>query len=122
MLSYGISYGVLKRISYSLGSEKLFPIFDELKRKNPNIPSIQLIYIAIKLEFSKEIPKPEIEDLFKSQENNPFTQRLLKEIIVQHLYLNSVDYKDRHWISSKLSIPIKKQLMIQSKGQVMDGQ
>jgi GTPase SAR1 family protein len=118
MLCYGVSYGVIKRIVNSLGSDKLISVFEEVKNIIPSSPTIQLICIAIKLEFSKTIPKSEIEGLFNELKKNPFTRRLLQEIIVQHLYLNTVDYKDRHWISSKLGIPMKNQQLIQSKGKV----
>ncbi len=117
MLCYGTSYGVIKRIVNSLGSDKLIAIFDDIRKTSPEYPTIQLICIAIKLEFSKEIPKSEIEKLYNSLRKNPFTQRLLQEMIVQHLYLNVVDYRDKQWIASKTGIPMKTQRLIQSKGQ-----
>jgi hypothetical protein len=74
-----------------------------------------LIHIAILLEFTKSIPKKEIAKLFSEVEGNPISKRLLQELVVQHLYLNHVDYKDRQWISSKMHLPINTQRLIQSK-------
>ena len=115
MLNYGVSFAVVKMIANSLGSEKLMAIFAEVADKNRNSPAMQLIYIAMKLEFTKSIPKREIEELLTKLENNPISKRLLQEVVIQHLYLNYMDYSDRQWLSDKLFIPLQSQLLLQAK-------
>ena len=115
MLCYGTSYSVIIKIANSVGSDKLMPIFKELYDKHPESPAFKLIWIAIQLEFNKELPKLTIEKTYVELEKNPIAQRLLQEIVIQHLYLNHVDYTDRQWISSKLHLPMKSQRMLQGK-------
>jgi len=113
MLCYGTSFSVIKKIANSLGSDKLIAIFADISERNPKSPAIQLIYIAILLEFTKIIPKNEISDLYSKLNDNPIAQRLLQELVIQHLYLNVVEYDDRQWISAILKIPMKTQRMLQ---------
>lgn len=115
MLCYGTSFSVIRKIANSIGSNKLLPIFDIIAEQHSDSPARQLINIAIKLEFTKEIPKNDISKLNAKLENNPIAKRLLQEVVIQHLYLNIIDYKDRQWISSTLDLPIKKQRYMQRK-------
>lgn len=114
-LCYGTSYLVIQKIANSLGSEELMPIFEEISSKHPESPVIQLIHITIQLEFTKKIPKKEIYDMYLKLKNNPIAQRLLQELVIQHLYLNCVDYRDKQWISDTLKLPIKSQQILQNK-------
>ena len=115
--SYATAFGVIIKIAHSVGSEPLMPIYDELLEKHHSSPAIQLIGVAIKLEFTKKIPRKEIHDLHQSVEGNPIVQRLLEEIVVRHLYLNPVTHEDRGWIASTLKLEMKAQRLIQSKKQ-----
>lgn len=122
-ICYGVSYAVIQKIANSLGSEQLIPIFEELSQKNPKSPAIELIDIAIKLEFTTNIPKKEIKELFGETESNVITNRMLQEVVLQHLYLHYIDYKDKQWISDTLKIPMQAQRLIekQEKLKKMDG-
>lgn len=115
MLCYGTSYSVIKKIATSLGSHKLIPIFDEINTEQKTSPAMRLIHVAIQLEFDKSIPKNELIEIYKECEDNPIAQRLLQELLVQHLYLNHVDYRDRQWISSKMHLPLKTQKLLENK-------
>lgn len=115
MLCYGTSYSVIKKIANSLGSEKLVPIFNDINENHADSPAMKLIHVAVLLEFTKSIPKKELSELYANLDGNPIAQRLLQELVVQHLYLNHVNYKDRQWISSKIELPIDTQRLIQSK-------
>ncbi|RLA39457.1 MAG: hypothetical protein DRR42_27185, partial [Gammaproteobacteria bacterium] len=116
-MCYSTALAVIIKIANSVGSEPLIPIFDQLLEKHHASPVMQLIGVAIKLEFTKKIPKKEIKDLNHSLEGNPLVQRLLHEIVVRHLYLNPVSFGDRGWIASTLKLKIRDQRLIQSKKQ-----
>ncbi len=113
MISYGMSYSVIKKIANSTGSKELMPILNKIDEDNPGSPAIKLIQIAAHLEFAKTIPEKEILALDKTLEKNLIAKRLLQEIIVQYLYLHNVDYKKRQWIASKLKIPLSFQRELQ---------
>lgn len=115
MLCYGGSYSIIHKISNSVGSSELMPIFEKIASEDSDSVAKRLIQISIELEFNKKIPKKVLEDAFLELEKNPISQRLLQEIVVQHLYLNHVSYTDRQWISEKLCVPIEAQRTIQGK-------
>lgn len=113
LICYGVSYALIQKIANSLGSKQLVPIFEELREKHPDSPAIQLIDIAIKLEFTNSIPKEEIKKLFIELKSNVITRRMLQEVVLQHLYLHNTDFRDKQWISNTLEIPIKTQRLIE---------
>lgn len=114
-LTYGVCLAVIRRISSSLGSEDLIEIFERLGKDNPDSIAVQLINVAIRLEFTKLIPKKEVGQLNVALASNPVGKRLLQELVIQHLYLNEVATQEKQWISSKLGIPIRAQQQISTR-------
>ncbi len=114
MLCYGASYSVVKKIADSIGYDELIPVFEEINAGANVTPVMKLVYLAIKLEFTKEIPKKELESVYLEFSGNPIAQRLLQELVIQHLYMNEVEYRDRQWISSKLKLPVRTQRLLQA--------
>lgn len=89
------------------------PVFEEITTENIESPAIQLLQIAIHLEFKKEIPRKEIEQFYSRYKNDQIIIRLVQEVVIQHLYLNHIDHAERQWLSSKLGLPIETQRRIQ---------
>jgi len=114
-ICYLTCFGIIQKIADSLGYEDLVPIFEKLSQSTPLSPAIKLIDISIKLEFTKHIPKKEISSLFQELDNNIVARRMLQEIVLQHLYLHSVNYQDRQWLSNTLELSDKSVLRMQQK-------
>ena len=110
-LIYGVIFGVLRKISSSIGSKEADEIYDQLEQ-NIGTPAIKLINQAIGLQFKKDLDFKKLGDLMYDFNTNPACTRMLKEIVVQHVYMFPVDYKDRQRIESTLDIPIKGQRLI----------
>ena len=108
-LCYDVCHGVLRRIANSLGARELVEIFDILEQKDPESVAIMLLNVAIQMEFTKKIPKNKISKLNSKLRSNPIAGLLLRQLVIQHLYLNEVRVGDKQWISSKLGIPIGSQ-------------
>ena len=111
-LSYGMCLAVIRRIANSLGSEELIEIFDVLEKEKPESIAVRLINVAIHLEFTKCIPKKKINRLNADLDSNLVGRHLLKEVMMQHLYLNEVTVGERQWISTKLNISMSSQRLI----------
>ena len=114
-LSYSICLTVVYRIANSLGSEDLIEIFEILEKEQPNSIAVRLINVAIRLEYTKHIPKNTVNRLNADLDSNPVGRRLLKELVIQHLYMNEVSLQDKQWISSKLGIPMSTQRLLSAK-------
>lgn len=100
-ICYTIALSVVKQISSCTGSVKLLPIFNDIS-KEKNTPAHRLINLSVHLEFKKEIPKAMISSMSKDFEGNILCQRMLHEIVVQHLYMHYVNYHDKQWIKEVL--------------------
>jgi len=112
-LCYNLSLSVIKKISLSVGSDKLISLFDEICEKNPT-PAHKLINLAIHLEFKKELPKKMIESMVKDFGDNILCNRMLQEIVVQHLYMHYLEYDEKQWVASTLKIPVASQQLIET--------
>ena len=93
-LCYDVCHGVLRRIANSLGARELVEIFDILEQKDPESVAIMLLNVAIQMEFTKKIPKNKISKLNSKLRSNPIAGLLLRQLVIQHLYLNEVRVGD----------------------------
>jgi DNA polymerase III delta prime subunit len=110
-LTYGIIYGVLKKISTAIGSKDAYEIYTELEEKTPT-PAVKLINQAIALQFKKQLDFKKLSKIHQEFSTNPVCERILKEIVVQHAYMFPVDYKDKQKISSILNVSVQGQTMM----------
>ena len=114
---YGVIFGVLIKISASIGSKEADEIYDELERKTPT-PAIQLINQAITLQFKKQLDFKKLKQLSGEFRSNPTCRRILKEIVVQHIYMFPVDYRDKQRLSETLRLPMQTQRLMDKQEKV----
>ncbi len=112
-LIYGLIFSVVRKISYSAGSQDAIEIYEELNKKNSS-PAYQLIFFSILLTFSKDMELSDIIFEKKVFKDNVVCQKILKEIVVQYIYQNDIDFKTRQMVSEKLGIAMQTQRRIQS--------
>lgn len=110
-LTYQVIFGVLIKISTSVGSKEADEIYDELEEKVGS-PAIQLINQAISLQFKKELNFKKLRTQYEEFKSNPVCQRILKEIVIQHTYMFPIDYKERQQISESLGLSIQGQRLM----------
>lgn len=116
-LVYSVSYNVIRKISSSIGHRDLVELYSKIRSSNTDSPAYGLLEIAIQLEFKSnksEIPRKEIESVWKSVNDSFLSKRIMQNLVLQHQYLNYVSFQDKAWIASKLDIPIEVQEKIQS--------
>lgn len=111
LLTYGAIYGVLRKVSMSIGSKEADQIYRKIEEKYPS-PAIKLINQAIYLQFSKNLDAKSIQSLANEFNKNPTCERILKEIVIQHIYMFPVKYKQMQQIAGILDIPVHGQLML----------
>ncbi len=98
-----ISYSFIKKISSSLGSEKLFETFDQVLNEN-QVPSVKLIDLCIKLEFENSLPFDLIASLFRELKQNFLAQSVLKTMVLNYVYMFPTTAMERQKICTILSI------------------
>ena len=115
-LSFLTSWGIIKRISSSIGSKNISNTLKKVVEKNP-INSIKLIDISIKLDCKFTFPWNELEEQ-KYFSPNMLTNLLKQNLIMHYLYLYETDNKKKMQIAEKFNIEIKQQLAIDGTSRV----
>ncbi len=100
-------YAVLKKMATSTGCAEAEEIYKYLEEEISS-PAIKIINQAITLDFHKRIDFKTLGALVEEFKANAVCDRILKEIVIQHVYMFPVDYKDKQKISACLGVPIEK--------------
>ncbi len=107
----------VRRVSDSLSSKELMITLDKLV-ETKNTPAIILVNLAAKLNFPDRLDTDYIVALDRSFEGNYLAKKILRFILIEHLYKFNVDYKTKQSLCNKLDIdysPKKTQLGIGHK-------
>ncbi|WP_049200060.1 AAA family ATPase [Serratia marcescens] len=113
-MTYGIISGVIRKIASSIGSKEAEEIYDSLGGEKPT-PAEALLRQAIQLKFKRKMDIETISNTLSKIQGNPVCIRILKEMIIQHVYMFPVDYKDKQRIDSMLELSVKQQRLMESK-------
>jgi hypothetical protein len=105
--TYSAIYAVVRKIASSTGCVEAEEIYRAIELETPT-PAIKLINQAIDLDFQKRIDHEVLSRLANEFKDNVLCDRILKEIVVQHIYMFPVEYRDKQKISSYLNLPMEK--------------
>ncbi len=111
------TYGIMKRISDSIGMQELSKTFEKIGEANKH-ESVELINMSIKLDHFSGFPEKEIIDFNKKCKSNFISITVLRKFVVDYLHLYNTDYKKKQIICEQLGIKISEQLMIQATSAV----
>lgn len=109
-----ISYVFLKKISDSVGTIKLIEKYPKIQEEL-NFSSVKLINFLIKLDHSNGFPDRELQIIKESIERHPMSYFLLRQMVLNYLQRNPVDYKDRQRICTFLGISTETQLKLDAE-------
>jgi hypothetical protein len=110
------SWGITKRISNSIGYDKLKNTFDKVLINQPS-NAVKLIDLSIKLGYAG-IPMGDIEKYKRDMEKNHLSMVLLQNLVIDHLYLFDTSYKTKDQVCSILGISRREQLKIDATSKV----
>jgi Calcineurin-like phosphoesterase len=99
------AYGLIKKISSSVGSEDLKETYREVLEENRSMP-MSLIDICIKIDHFKHLPSDEIIDLYESVRKNLFSSTVLRHMVWDFLQLYPIRREVRERVCRKLDIRI----------------
>lgn len=113
-LTYGVVNAVIRKISSAVGSKEALEIYTLLEKKS-GTPAASLIKQAIELQFNKTLKISSVESCVEKLHDNPVCMRILKELIVQHIYMFPVEYKEKQKLSNLLGITVKGQRLMDQR-------
>lgn len=107
-LTYGVVNAVTRKIASAIGSKEAYEVYNFLEN-NENTPAYTLINQAIELQFKRIIDIDTLQKTTEKLKNNPVCLRILKEMVVQHIYMFPVEYKEKQQLSKLLGISVQGQ-------------
>ncbi|MDG2942084.1 TIR domain-containing protein [Exercitatus varius] len=107
-MTYFVINGLLRKISSSIGSKDARQIYQLIEERKPT-PAIMLIRQSIDIHFTKKIDIKSLALINEKLKDNPVCLRILKEIVLQHIYMFPVKYQEKQQLSELLGISLKGQ-------------
>jgi hypothetical protein len=106
--------GIIKKIADSIGSREAFEIYTQIEQKEPTLAHA-LIEYTIELQYMKDVNINSLSIVYGKVNQSPVCLRILKEIIVQHIYMFPADYKKKQQIAEIIDVSIKNQRLMDRK-------
>ncbi|WP_024851646.1 toll/interleukin-1 receptor domain-containing protein [Hydrogenovibrio kuenenii] len=114
-MTYGVINGIIKKIASSIGSKDAMVIYESLEKEKDS-PAYLLIRLAIELQHKRVLDMKSIEAAKNQLSHNPVCMRIMKEMVVQYIYMFPVNWKDQQKLASSLRISVEGQQRIKLKG------
>jgi hypothetical protein len=99
------TYGIIKRISYSVGSPHLGPVYEAVERDS-EVPAIKLVHASLSMDQEPSFPASTVIRIFKEVESNVLVRSVLRSLVVNHFYLFDVRIQTKQQVCTELGIPI----------------
>ncbi|MEM5504720.1 toll/interleukin-1 receptor domain-containing protein [Shewanella frigidimarina] len=109
-----LTYGVTRKIASSIGSKEALEVYRDMEKKI-GTPAFLLIRQAIELQFNKSVSIEHISTCVKELKDNQVCLRILKEIVIQHIYMFPVEYKEKQQLSQLLGLSVQGQRLMDMK-------
>lgn len=113
-MTYGAINAIVRKIASSIGSKDAREIFVELEAQK-DTPAYTLVNQAIELQHKRSLNMDSISHTLEKVHDNPVCLRILKEMVVQHVYMFPVGYKEKQQLSEKLGFSINQQRLMDRK-------
>lgn len=113
-MTYGAINAIVRKIASSIGSRDAREIFVELEAQK-DTPAYTLINQAIELQHERSLNMDSISHTLDKIHDNPVCLRILKEMVVQHVYMFPVGYKEKQQLSEKLGFSMNQQRLMDRK-------
>jgi hypothetical protein len=110
-LSFWMTYGIVKRVAFSVGSVHLKETYRRVLEKQASV-GVELIDIAIKLDHIKPVPVDDVLELYSRIRDKVFAGSILRTLARNHLYLFPMDYRRRQHLCDKLEIQVQDRKML----------
>ena len=101
-----VSFIVVKRVSWSVGSRHLVETYEDLLRESRSV-AVRLVDLSIRLDHFATFPEHLILEVHQRVEGNLFAEMTLRQLVAQHLYLYPTEYRATQRVCAKLGIAFK---------------
>lgn len=116
-LCFLASFGIIRRVSNSIGYEGLEETLNKVLIRNP-INSVRLIDLSIKLEHFSKLPIDRIEQDYNDFSNNKLASMALRNLVINYMYMFETDYRQKAQLSRILGIEMQTQYVIDQTSKI----
>jgi len=109
-----LTFGVIKRISGSIGAEALKRTYVELKKMHNTLP-MALIDLSVKLDHFRKFPESEFDEIIKDTKNNVFPTLVMRHLLFYHFYRYPVKREIKQKYCEKLGIELRAINLLEQK-------
>ncbi len=101
------AFGLIKRVSYSVGLELLNETYKRVLEASNRNMSVRLIDLSVKLDHFRAFPEDDIDELWDASRKNYFLKTVIRDMVAQFIYLFGLEnYKTLQSIGAKLDIKV----------------
>lgn len=111
------AFGIIKRVTNAIGYENLAGTFEDILATY-DFNSVRLIDTSIKLDHNKRFPWDELERLKKDIEKNYLANIVLRNLVINYLYVFNTSFKDKQKLCEMMGIKMEQQRMIDVTSQI----
>lgn len=113
-LTFNVIKITVSKIASSIGSKEADVIYKAIEEEDKT-PALILIRQAISFHFKRDTDLSQLSRCAEALKSNPVCMRILKEMVVQHVYMYPVNYKEKQKLSELFDIPISGLNMLEFK-------
>lgn len=106
-----VSYSIAKKVSDSIGTSKLKDKHLKLQEEI-DTSSMYLVNFLIRLKTSKSFPYKDLKVVKKKVEKYQLSYFLLKNIVINYLQRNAINFKDKQRVCDLLNISTQQQNLV----------
>lgn len=105
-LTGAIGYSIVKRVSMAVGAQELDQIYRRVVKKLHHLLGARLIDVAIQFDHLAAPPVSEVEELSEATRKNPYAYSLLRDLVVDFLYLHHTDERTRQKLGAAVDVKV----------------
>ncbi len=121
-LTNACAFGIIRRISTSVGHPQLTRTYKAVLSKAEGNLSYALIDLAIKLDHLNDLPQPEIKALAYELRSNPFGFRVLQDLVFWYMCMFSLDFDVKQSLGTIVHIDTTSPKVFDSKRKILNGE
>jgi predicted phosphodiesterase len=103
-LTHQCTFGTVKRLSFAVGHRQLADTYERVLSDNSQNMAVALVDLQIKIEHFATVPEFEITRIRDKAVGNPFAYAVLRQMIVDFLYLYRTDVRTLQKLGAMFTI------------------
>ena len=115
-LTGAVGYSIVKRVSLAVGAQELDQIYRKVVKKLRHLLGVRMIDVAIQFDHLATPPVSEVEELSEVTKKNHYAYSLLRDLVVDFLYLHHTDERTRQKLGAAMDIKLTDPKILDSPG------